>query len=167
MGYTIKVKIEDKSKRDKIYIFLEKNLKDFNKEVFDYEHSNYLLEKEDKINSRTKKQEYFVGFHYNAGGAERTYIYEVIRWLSYAFAKEKSIYYYDGIRSKLRKSLNAEIKALAQSLAEVNKKRTLEDIIKSQEAQCYGYEMADKAKKFIYDEISNLIILFFKESGKN
>jgi hypothetical protein len=96
MGYSIYVEAKNKELQNKMYGFLEKNMKNLCKEIYYDENATALrLCKGDEISYLDHDLKYPIGFDYGPiDDAERVYVYEIIKWVVSKIT-DKKYYYYD------------------------------------------------------------------------
>lgn len=98
MGYSVYVEAKNEDLQEKMYGFLDKNLKNFCKELYDYEGGTALrIAKGGKggLSYCNDDLKYPIGFDYGPiDVAERVYAYEIIKWMVSKIS-DKRFYYYD------------------------------------------------------------------------
>lgn len=146
MGYSIYVKTNKKT-RDKLFDFLTNNMKDILQEVLGWEHRHYHLTTDPSYSIKSK---YLVGFDYNCGGADRTYIHIITQWMASKLGQD--YFYYDHQRVKF-KSVNIReiLDEHTEQIMELSK------IVKTPNhpPEPYSYEKAYKMtlqSQFFYNE---------------
>lgn len=136
MGYSVYVDAENKEQQEKMYDFLQKNIRHLTKEIFKVDQPLFNVAKgtSDEKNglSYTRNDVKFpVGFNYNSciASSERIYLFEVIKLVSKKITKEKTFFYYDGQILKIEERSIEDIKRFLKQFS-MARRKTRKQILK-------------------------------------
>ena len=108
MGYSVYIKTKDPELQKKMFEFLEKNMKDYTKEILSSNlYATNLAEGEHlEYGARCKNT---IGFNYKSWvfGMERFYVTEIVKWMSKKIGDEKH-YEYDGETTEITDSFESK-----------------------------------------------------------
>lgn len=178
MGYSIFIIAKEESLQTKMSDFLSKHLIGFNKLYFNDDDNYFRLAVGPKDISYTGDMEnsLIIGFDFNASGAERTHMFEILKWMCEKIGSEKDVYYYDGEHSTFKNiPISKRIEHQANKLLQApgNKKYSFIDLRRSVERMEIGYfsgieKVQDaevlKAVNLIENDIGRLDKLWNEES---
>lgn len=122
MGYSIYTIAKDEKTAKRMFDFMSVNMKSFNKEVLGNDNDYIGLTNNLSYTAFPKKSNAMkkaVGFDYNAGGAERFYAYQLMRWMAVKIGN--GVYYYDCEKEKIPAQILSVAETIKDSAAKEKK----------------------------------------------
>lgn len=153
MGYSVYIETKNKKLQDKMYLFLNDNMKNYAEDILGGINQTGIRIAKGKnsvtgLSYANKNQQYIIGFDYSswAFSMEKFYVTEITKWISKKIGDKKH-YYYDSEKTKINNSFESK------------------DYMKYLKNSCKGLEkhLFSTSITFIKDEVERLDNLWNKE----